>query len=160
MIGSTAAVERGPSQGARSGSKEPTWVSFLPLGFRRWPIQFSVPAAVETGEAVAGFATGIGHGGKGDGGVVKRARGLVVQKVHFGHHGNRSDVPRWGRLFFAGNLLLRLTPFACGLVCLDAGIVWGVIGDIHGSAAPRLEASEMFVLKGLYKPTVRYPFLF
>ena len=86
MIGSTAAVERGPSQGARSGSKEPTWVSFLPLGFRRWPIQFSVPAAVETGEAVAGFATGIGHGGKGDGGVIERARGLFVEEMHFSHH--------------------------------------------------------------------------
>ena len=48
MIGSTAAVERGPSQGARSGSKEPTWVPFLPFCFRRRPIQFSVPAAVET----------------------------------------------------------------------------------------------------------------
>jgi len=47
MIGSTAAVERGPSQGARSGSKEPTWVPFLPLCFRRRPIQFRVPAAVE-----------------------------------------------------------------------------------------------------------------
>ena len=146
MFGSTAAVERGPSQGARSGSKEPTWVPFLPLGFRRRPIQFSVPAAVEAGEAVAGFASGIRHRYKGDGGVVKRARGLVVQKVHFGHHGNRSDVPRWGRLFFTGNLLLRLTPFACGLVCLDAGIVWGVIGDIHGSAAPRFGTGHVFVL--------------
>ena len=29
MFGSTAAVERGPSEGARSGSKEPTWVPFL-----------------------------------------------------------------------------------------------------------------------------------
>ena len=116
------------------------------LGFRRRPIQFSVPAAVEAGEAVAGFASGILHGYKGDGGVVKRARGLVVQKVHFGHHGNRSDVPRWGRLFFAGNLLLRLTPFACGLVCLDAGIVWGVIGDIHGSAASRFGTGQVFVL--------------
>jgi len=30
-VGSTAPVERGPSQGARSGSKEPTWLSVLPL---------------------------------------------------------------------------------------------------------------------------------
>ena len=29
MIGSTAAVERGPSEGARSGSTEPTWVPFF-----------------------------------------------------------------------------------------------------------------------------------
>ena len=43
-------------------------------------------AAVEAGEAVAGFTTGIRHGRKGDGGVVKGASGLVVQKVHFGHH--------------------------------------------------------------------------
>jgi hypothetical protein len=146
MIGSTAAVERGPSQGARSGSKEPTWVPFLPLGFCRRPIQFRVPATVVAGEAVAGFASGIRHGYKGDGGVVKWACGLVVQKVHFGHHGNRSDVPRWGRLFFAGNLLLRLTPFACGFVCLDAGIVRGVIADIHGSAAPRFGTGQVFVL--------------
>jgi len=87
MIGSTAAVERGPSQGARSGSKEPTWVPFLPLGFRRRPIQFGVPAAVEAGEAVAGFASGIRHGGKGDGGVVKGANGLLVKEMQFGHHG-------------------------------------------------------------------------
>src|SRR5204863_6478618 len=32
-VGSTAAVERGPSQGARSGSKEPTWLSVLPLPY-------------------------------------------------------------------------------------------------------------------------------
>ena len=86
MIGSTAAVERGPSQGARSGSKEPTWVSFLPLGFRRWPVQFSVPAAVEAGEAVAGFASGIRHGGKGDGGVVEGTSRLFVEEMHFSHH--------------------------------------------------------------------------
>ena len=29
-VGLSAAVERGPSEGARSGSREPTWVSFLP----------------------------------------------------------------------------------------------------------------------------------
>jgi hypothetical protein len=78
VIGSTAAVERGPSQGARSGSKEPTWVPFLPLCFGRRPIHFGVPAAEEAGEAVAGFASGIRHGGKGDGGVVKGASGLIV----------------------------------------------------------------------------------
>ena len=88
MIGSTAAVGRGPSQGARSGSKEPTWVPFLPLGFRRWPIQLRVPAAVEAGEAVTGFASGIWHGRKGDGGVVKRASGLLAKEMHFGDHGD------------------------------------------------------------------------
>ena len=43
-------------------------------------------AAVETGEAVTGFASGIGHGGEGDGGIVEGARGLFVQEMYFGHH--------------------------------------------------------------------------
>ena len=85
-VGLRAAVERGPSQGARSGSKEPTWVPFLSLCFRRRPIQLRVPAAVEAREAVTGFASGIWHRGKGDGGVVERARGLFVEEMHFGHH--------------------------------------------------------------------------
>jgi len=86
-VGLSAAVERGPSQGARSGSKEPTRVPFLPLRFRRRPIHFRVTAAVEAGEAVAGFASGIRHGGKGDGGVVEGANGLLVKEMQFGHHG-------------------------------------------------------------------------
>src|SRR6478736_4663029 len=59
----------------------------LPFGFRRRPIHFSVPAAVEAGEALAGFASGIRHGGKGDGGVIKGANGLFVKEMQFGHHG-------------------------------------------------------------------------
>ena len=121
MIGSTAAVERGPSQGARSGSKEPTWVPFLPPGFGWRPIQFSVAAAVVAGEAVTGFASRIGHGRKGDGGVVKGASGLIVEEMHFGHHRDRGDVPRWGRLFLPANLLFRMTPLAFGFVVLDTG---------------------------------------
>ena len=50
----------------------------LSFCFRRRPIQFSVAAAVEAGEAVAGFASGIRHGGKGDGGVIEGACGLIV----------------------------------------------------------------------------------
>ncbi len=55
--------------------------------FRRRPIQFSMSAAVEAGEAVAGFASGVRHGGKGDGGVVEGASRLFVEKMHFSHHG-------------------------------------------------------------------------
>ena len=114
--------------------------------FRRRPIQFSVAAAVEAGEAVAGFASGIWHGGKGDGGVVKGASGLIVEEMHFGHHRDRGDVPRWGRLFFAGNLLLCMTPLAFGVVVLDTGEMWREIDDVHQPAASRLGTGEMFVL--------------
>ena len=72
-------------------------VASLPLRLRRRPIQFSVAAAVEAGEAVAGFASGIRHGGKGDGSVIEGASGLIVEEMHFGHHGNRGAVTRWGR---------------------------------------------------------------
>ncbi len=51
------------------------------LGFRRRPIQFSVAAAVEAGEAVAGFASGIRHGGEGDRGIVEGASGLLVEEM-------------------------------------------------------------------------------
>ncbi len=146
MIGSTAAVERGPSQGARSGSKEPTWVPFLSLGFRRRPIQFGVSAAVEAGETVTGFASGIRHGGKGDGSVIEGACGLIVEEMHFGHHGDRGTVPWWGGLFFAGNLFLRMALFAFGLICLDTGEMGGVVSNVHRSAASGLETGEMFVL--------------
>ena len=44
-------------------------------------------------------------------------------------------------------------------VGLDAGIVRGVIGDIHRPAAPRLGTGEMFVLEGLDKPTTGFSFL-
>ena len=77
--------------------------------FRRRPVQLRMSAAVEAGEAVTGFASGIWHGGKGDGGVVEGASGLLVEEMHFSHHGDRGAVPRWGRLFFAGNLLFRMT---------------------------------------------------
>ena len=43
-------------------------------------------AAVEAGETVTGFASGIWHGGKGDGGIVEGACGLFVQEMYFGHH--------------------------------------------------------------------------
>ncbi len=148
MIGSTAAVERGPSQGARSWSKESTCLPRLPspLCFRRRPIQFSVAAAVEAGEAVTGFASGIRHGGEGDGGVVEWACGLIVEEMDFSHHRDRGAVPWWGRLFFAGNLLLRMTLFAFRFVSLDMGEVGGVVGDVHRSAASRLGTRQMFVL--------------
>ena len=117
-------------------------------------------AAVEAGEAVTGFASGIGHGGERDGGVVKGASGLIVEEMHLGHHGDRGAVPGWSRLFFAGNLLLRMTPFALGFVGLDTGEMEGVVGDVHRSAASRLGTGQMFVLEGLHKPTMCCPFLF
>ena len=118
----------------------------LSFCFRRRPIQFSVPAAVEAGEAVAGFASGIRHGGEGDGGIVEGACRLIVEEMHFGHHRDRGAVPWWGWLFFAGNLLLRMTLFAFGFIHLDTGEMGGVVGNVHRSAASGLETSEMFVL--------------
>jgi hypothetical protein len=53
-----------------------------------------------------------------------------------------------------------MTLFAFGFVRLDAGIVWGVIGDIHRSAASGLGTGQVFMLEGLDKPTVRHPLLF
>jgi hypothetical protein len=148
MIGSTVAVERGPSEGARSGSNEPTWVSFLlsSLCLRRGPIQFSMAAAVVAGEAVTGFASRIRHGGEGDGCVVEGTSGLFVQEMEFSHHGDRGAVPRRGRLFFAGNVFLRVTLFAFGFVSLDTGEMGGVVCDVHRSAASGLKTSEMFML--------------
>ena len=61
-------------------------VASLPLRLRRRPIQLRVPAAVEAGEAVTGFAPGIRHGGKGDGGIVEGACGLIVEEMDFSHH--------------------------------------------------------------------------
>ena len=49
-----------------------------PFCFRRRPVQLRMSSAVEAGEAVAGFAPGIRHGGKGDGGIVEGASGLIV----------------------------------------------------------------------------------
>jgi hypothetical protein len=103
-------------------------------------------AAVVAGEAIPGFATGIGHGGKGDGGVIERARGLFVEEMHFGHHGDRGAVPRWHWLFLAGNLLLRMALFAFGFICLDTSEMGAVVGNVHRSAAARLGTGEMFVL--------------
>jgi hypothetical protein len=103
-------------------------------------------AAVEAGETVTGFASGIWHGGKGDGGIVEGASGLVVEEMDFCHHCDRGDIPRWGRLFFAGNLFLRMTLFAFGLIRLDTGEMGGVVGDVHRSAASRLGTGKVFML--------------
>jgi len=74
------------------------------------------------------------------------ASGLLVEEMHLSHHRDRGAVPWWGWLFFAGNLLLRMTLFAFGFVNLDTGEMGGVVGDVHRSAASRLGTSEMFVL--------------
>jgi hypothetical protein len=49
--------------------------------------------------------------------------------------------------------------FAFGFIRLDTSEMGAVVGNVHRSAASGLEAGEMFVLEGLYKPTVRYAFL-
>jgi hypothetical protein len=103
-------------------------------------------AAIEAGEAVTGFASGIRHGGEGDGSVVEGACGLIVEEMYFSHHRDRGTVPRWGWLFFTGNLFLRMTLFTFGFVRLDTGEMGGVVGDVHCSAASRLSTGEMFVL--------------
>ena len=121
-------------------------VASLPLRLSRRPIQFGVPAAVEAGETVTGFASGIWHGSKCDGSVIEGACGLIVEEMHFGHHRDRGAVPRWGWLFFAGNLFLRMALFAFGFICLDTGEMGGVVGNVHRSAASRLSTSQMFML--------------
>jgi hypothetical protein len=103
-------------------------------------------AAIEAGEAVTGFASGIGHGGKGDGGVIEGACGLIVEEMHFSHHRDRGAVPRWGWLFFAGYMLLRMTQFAFGFVDLDPTEMRSVVGDIHRSAASELSTGKVFML--------------
>ena len=117
-------------------------------------------ATVVAGETVAGFASGIRHGSKGDGSVIEGASGLIVQEMHFGHHRDRGAVPWWGWLFFAGNLLLRMTLFAFGFIHLDTGEMGGVVGNVHRSAAARFGTGKMFVLQGLDKPTMCCPLLF
>ena len=105
-----------------------------------------MPAAVEAGETVTGFASGIRHGGKGDGGVIEGACGLIVEEMHFSHHRDRGAVPWWGGMFFAGNLFLRMALFAFGFISLNAGEMKSVVGHVHCSAAARLGTGEMFVL--------------
>lgn len=88
-------------------------------------------ATVVAGEAVTGFASRIRHGGEGDRGVVEGTSGLIVEEMDFSHHRDRGAVPWWGWLFFAGNLLLRMTLFAFGFIRLDTGEMGGVVSDIH-----------------------------
>jgi hypothetical protein len=105
-----------------------------------------MPTAVEAGEAVTGLASGIGHGSEGDGSLVEGASGLIVEEMHLGHHRDRGAVPRWHRLFFAGNLFLRMTLFAFRFVGLDTGEMGAVVGDVHWPAASRLSTGKVFVL--------------
>ncbi len=64
------------------------------------------------------------------GGVSEGASGLIVEEMDFGHHRDRGAVPWRGRLFFAGNLLLRMTLFALRFVSLDTSEMGGVVGDV------------------------------
>ena len=83
-----------------------------------------------------------------------------MEEVNLGHHRDRSDVPGWGRLFFAGNLLLRVTPLAFSFVGLDPGEMGSKIVDVHRSPAAWLGARQMLMLQGLDESTVRLAFLF
>jgi hypothetical protein len=105
-----------------------------------------MPAAIETLEPVAAFASGIGQRNKRDGGVVKWASGLFVEEMDFGHHRDRSDIPRWSGLLYSRDLLLHMAPFTLRFIHFDATIVGSVIGDIHRPATSRLGAGQVFVL--------------
>ena len=130
-----------------------------PFCFRRRPVHFGMASAVEAGEAVAGLPSGIGHRDKGDGGVVERTGGLVVEEMDFGHHGDRGYVPRRLVFFLARNLFDQMTALARGFIGLDAGIVRSKIDDIHCSPATGLGASQMLMLQGLDETTMLFTFL-
>jgi probable addiction module antidote protein len=87
QVAKDAGLSRESLHKALSGERSPDFDAIIkviggsipsPFCFRRRPIQFSVAAAVEAGEAVTGFAPRIRHGGKGDGGVVKGTSRLIV----------------------------------------------------------------------------------
>ena len=116
-------------------------------------------AAVEAGESVAAFASRVRYGGEGDRGIVEGAGRLIVQEMDLCHHRDRSIVPGWGCLFFAGNLFLYMTQFTFGFVGLDSGEMGSVVCHVHCAAAAWLGAGHMFMLQGLEKPTVCCSFL-
>jgi hypothetical protein len=62
--------------------------------------------------------------------------------------------------FLPGDLFNSVAALARGFIGLDAGAMWGVIGDIHRSATAGLGASKMFMLKGLDKAALILSFLF
>lgn len=62
-------------------------------------------------------------------------------------------------LLLAGDCLAGVAPFAGGFVGFDAGVVQGVIDDVHRSATAGFGAYQMFMLKGLDKSAVALPFL-
>ena len=128
------------------GAKNQHGCRSLSFCFRRWPIHLGVSAAVKTGEAVAAFTARIRQRCKGDGGVVEGAAGLFVKQVNLGHHRDRGIVPRWGRLFFAGNLFFRMASFAFSFVRFDAGEMGREVCHVHRSATSGLETGEMFML--------------
>ena len=116
-------------------------------------------AAVVAGEAVAAFPARIRQGCKGDGGIVEGATGLFVQEMDLCHHRDRSIVPGWGGLLFAGNLFLCMTQFTFGFVGLDPGEMGRVVCHVHRASAAWLGACHMFMLQGLEKPTMGCPIL-
>jgi hypothetical protein len=118
-----------------------------------------VPAAVETTQAVTGFAAGVGEGGKGNGRIVKRTSRLVVEQVNLRHHRNGGEVPRGRRLLFAGHAFLCMTPFAFGFVDLDTAEVGREIDDVHLPAATRVGTGERFMLERLNESPMSFHLL-
>ena len=62
-------------------------------------------------------------------------------------------------LLLAGDLLNGVTTFAGGFVGFDASTMRSVIGQVHRSAAARLHAGHMFMLKGLDESPMTLSFL-
>jgi uncharacterized membrane protein len=63
-------------------------------------------------------------------------------------------------LLLASYFLDGVATIAGGFVGLDAGAMWSMISYGHRSAAARFRTSQMFMLKGLNKPSMSFAFLF
>ena len=134
--------------------------SNLAFRFGRRPVHFRVPAAVVALETIPGFTPGIGQRDEGDGGVVERTRRLFMEQMDLSHHGNRGHIPGGLVFFFPSDRFHCVAAFTFGFVALYTAEVGGVVGDIHGSATVRFSACQMFMLKGLDKTAMAFPFLF
>jgi hypothetical protein len=82
-----------------------------------------------------------------------------MQQMDFGHHGNCCRIPGWRCLFFSGDLLFLMTPFANGFVRLDARVMRCQVGDFHRAATCSIGAGQMLMLQRLQKSMVRLPVL-
>jgi hypothetical protein len=119
-----------------------------------------VAATVEAGEAVTGFAAGIGHGDKRNRRIIEWAGWLIMQQVYFSHHRNRGDVPCRLVFFLAGDLFDEVTAFTRRFIGFDTGVVGREVDDIHRSAATGFGASQMLMLERLDKSMTGFAFVF